>query len=941
MSLPNNIEDIFFDKKIYSTKNLSEDFYKYCVDKFEPYNINKKEVRELEVVLPAYVVFFSTLFNYEKSVKSSYIEIKNIINTNEKIRIRKDIKDFISYNNKTNILANLKNESWEHKKTDDVLKINNFVFKSCRESVSSSELIKSKKIKFYYINSIKLFNEYFKAEIRLRTTLKENEENNILLNYFNPKNTERKVDLEIELNHKLTELDETKFKKYFMNILQYTFGVSKENFYFNFSNPKKNLKTSMINLYELLTLDTTDCLFTDKIDGEYIHFYVKNSFCYITKNNIILELKCNVYEKLEFEGDGEFIYYKNKRIIFPFYIEEIKKNNKVKNFTTRKDSLLYIKKNIIKEYSVDNELSLQLKQNENISVFFEIKEMFGPYETKQEFLENFLKSYEQISNIPKDGLIIIKNNEIDKNIIEDFKFKKHNTIDIFTNLNINFKKNDILNFSLLFISFKKKEKNNRIVFEKNINNLYNINIVKGENYYYDYNLSMIIIYNETEKRYTVYPVTFISEYNIEQKYFKPRMDKTNKLYSSSIVVENKNSKTYYHGTYFGNGFEVIVKSNVIHNYKLYFNRDVLDKITKNEEACKLFLNNLKEKIEEYTAIEKKKINHQSKIDINSEEVLSEDSTDTEEDYIVEPLNSSVTWYKETDTNTRTVINHISNLNKSFGLFFGCSNMVNKESYKTVVSVYCGKGGDMGKFVNNDFLYVVGIDPDKKALRIFWKRRTEYVKNKAKIFELKTIKARLEDRKFLAKLYKIIPVNFTFDIIESQLGIQFSLCKETEEHIMNIFLKLVNRNKPPSTRVLISTNDKDNILKIHQEKNIKIGDTFKLKIDENFYIEFSVKDDKLSVFYPLSMNKPCEEYLMSKDYLIPLFEKYNFKLIETWCFNEILEEKSIYDNILKEFSNRKSTFKFIEKIKNIDIDIFDVKDIASTYRYYIFEYNNKF
>lgn len=924
----NDIEDIFSEKKIYCTNNLINDFYKYSKENFEPFNLNNKSLKEIELNFPlSSINTFTTLFNYEKSIKSSYIEIKNIINNKEKIRIRKNIKDFTTYNNKFNILNSLKNETWEYKKIEDLTEINNFIFKTSRETISTSNFFQSKKIKFYYINSIQLYNEYFKSEIRLRTELQQNEENNnILLNYFNPKNTARKLDLEIELNSKLEKIEEEKFKKYFLNILQYTFGVSKSNFYFNFSNTKKNLRTSMINLYDLLDFDIKDYIFMDKIDGEYIHFHVKDGICYITKNNIILELKCNIFSYIEFSGDGELIYYKQKRFIFPFYINEIKKKNNVKTFTTRKDYLKYINKYIIKDYLSEN-ISFQLEKNQELSLFFKIKEIFGPYETKEEFLENFLKSYEQTSNIPKDGLIISKNNVLDPSCIEDYKFKKHNTIDIFTNLNINFKKNNNLNFSLLFISLKEKEKNNKIIKEKKINNLYNIDITEGNNYYYDYNLSMIIIYIEAEKRFSVYPVTFIAEYNIEQKFFKPRLDKTNKLYQT--------------GAYFGNGFEVIIKSLVIHNYKLYFTKDLLLKINKNEETLNSFLKDLKEKIDDYTLIEKKKIIKQSRIDIDSEENYNNTHEEEEKNYIFEPLNGNIAWYKESNNNTRTILNNISNLNKSFGIFFGCGNMVNKENYKNVISIYCGKGGDMGKFINNDFNYVVGIDPDKNALDIFKERRKFYVENKAKIFKLITVNLRLEEKNFLDILYKHISINETFDVIDIQLGIHFSLCKESETHIMDIFTHLANKNKSPKTKILISTNDKDNILKIYNKKNIKEGEILKLNIDNNSYIEISTNKEKLNVYYPLSMNKPSEEFLMSKNYLIPLFNKYDFKLIETWCFNEILEEKNIYENIMSVFSNRKSTLKFIEIIKQIDLNLYDLRDIASTYRYYIFEYNKTF
>lgn len=923
-----DIEEIFINKNIISIQKICDEFYEFTKKNFIPYNINLKETHEIELILLNPTInIFTNLYNYNVSNKNSYIEVKNIINKQLKTRLRKNINEFDLYiNNKNNILDLFKNETWNLKKNIVKEENINHIFTYSKESKVSFNSNQIVKLQYYFINSIQLRNNYFKAEIRLRTLLNTSQEsdNNLLLSYFNKNNTKRILDIEIEVNPRIDKLDKKEFKSQFIKILQYTYGISNPNFYFCYDQLFSNLKTNMINILDLLKMDYKNCLITKKVDGEHVQFYIKNSICYIVKFNIILELNCNILKEYEVSGAGELVYIKKNRYLIPFHIEKIVKNKKIINFKTKVEYLDLLKKIIVDTSTLNNvKKKSTIQLNEKLDLIIIKKKFYGPYENKKEFLDNFLTCYNKIEFYPVDGIIITKNNEINIESILDYKFKSNNTIDLYTNLNIyKPKQNNLMRFDLSFIGIQKNKK------EKQIHDLYSINIAISDNLYYDYNLSMIIYKLDDLKM--VLPLIFISEYFIDENTFKPRMDKTNKLYQ-----KNK---------YYGNGLDVILKCRVIQLYKLYYDIDVLRNIFKQDNLNE-FIESLEKKINEYMSIETKNIFNLNKTDIETEletELEVEEKIENK-NFLIEPLNLNKSWYKPNNNfEKRSALNILTNLNKTYGLLFGIGNMVNTQSYKSILSIYCGKGGDLGKFVHNDISEVVGIDPNPEVLKIFNERRKTILKERVKIFKLTTIPLHLEEIDFLDKIHKKIGINKTFDVIDIQLGIHFSLNKITENHIMKIFAAFVNKNKEPKTRVLISTNDKDNILKLHEIYNTNLGDPLNIKFDNNFFYQITYKNDKnekIEIFYPPSMNEPNEEYLISKDYLINLFEKHNYSLINTWSFDEIIQEKEIY-NQLYQYYKRNSTKNFLMNIKNIDLKNENLINLIKIFRYYIFEYNSK-
>lgn len=153
---------------------------------------------------------------------------------------------------------------------------------------------------------------------------------------------------------------------------------------------------------------------------------------------------------------------------------------------------------------------------------------------------------------------------------------------------------------------------------------------------------------------------------------------------------------------------------------------------------------------------------------------------------------------------------MSNLNKTTGFSNTINPITSNYKYKSVLSIYSGNGGDMGKFYLNNISWVVAIDRDNDANEEFKRRKEEYDRNKSRTFKWTSIKASLEQKNFIKIINKNVGINQTFDVIDIQLGLHFSLNPETEDHIMNIFNTFSNKNKI-KTKLLISINGKDNIL----------------------------------------------------------------------------------------------------------------------------------
>lgn len=918
-----SVVDIYKNDKLNSF-NICDDFYNYAKRYFIKYSINERSEREIELSIsnPSFA-WMSIMYNYTNKKIQSYIEINTFLEENQKVRLRENIKKYSNYvNNKQNLLTKFKNSTKEQKIITNKLNYHqNIVFKCSDESFVST-ISKKYKCNFYFVNSVSICNEYFKAEMRVRTQLdtKSDIDNDLLISYFHSENINRTIDFEIELNTKLLELDEKKFKEKFLSIFQFSVGSPVSNFTLSFGNiPTVQIKTEMIDIGDFLALDNkSKYLVTKKVDGETKFFHVKNGKCHIVNNNILLEIDCNIPKKYEIIGIGEFIYLNGKRTIIPFFFTTIKKKDDNLPFTTRLKSF-EIFSDILKDAHPDtSDLSeyksrIKSKQSDNRMVIFKQKEFMLCEGSINDFIKTVHEMYNKNSTYNTDGIIIIDDSVINPDHVIDFKLKKSNTVDVYTTFTLPSKSDETSTMNFSFILAAKNNSTKTWIYKE----LFSSKKSSTKDFFYDANLSMFVYKPGTT--FQVYPVVFISEYDIEVDTFTPRLDKTNKMFKP------RRDRAL---TYFGNNQKVVIKSMILHKFRLNLTDTVFNALAEMDDKDlikfgKDYRENVKEKCEEQFGI---------LYSLPQQEVFEDSQPKSKEiDNLIEPLNVDKNWYKEND-NTRSELNIISNWNKTLGLYIAAGTFVNNIRYKRLFSIYCGKGGDMGKFVTHGITEVVGIDPDTRALSIFKDRHREYTRQKNKIFNLTTIDLSLENKNFIKIVQEKVGTK-TYDLIDFQLGIHFSFCKELEEQIGKIFQTLANKNNIIKTKIVISTNDKDNINKILSEKKTK---SYNFKINENFSYNISLKtDNTIGIFYSASMKEEMVEYLIDKKYFIEFMERYGFELCSTWTFDEKMEDISIIEGLASNYT-RDSSKRFLQDVKKIDIKLFDLQQIASTYRYYIFE-----
>ncbi|AKS26436.1 putative mRNA capping enzyme large subunit [Diachasmimorpha longicaudata entomopoxvirus] len=793
------------------------------------------------------------------------------------------------------LITRVKNRSWERKKNTLVQQYgDNWLFKKATETKSNFEATEnlSSKLEIHLVNVISVQNSYFVAEMKQKTLLhfKDETDSAFLLSYYNPYKHSASLSLDIELLHK-DQIDPDVFKKQFYQILNVSFGISKNPLLFTNNELFPTLKTYTINAADVFDLDYNSTLITKKVDGSFKQFVIKNGFCHIIINTIFISFPVNIDKNVEILGSGEFLKIDKKRYIYPFHIKSIMHNKKYKKIQTRLEGLEMVKKYIIPDHP-EHQLKLA------------IKNVYGPTNDRSSFISNLIKAIHEICIFPDDGIIFMDNNQLDEAKIEDKKYKFNNTIDLYSYFELfkDFKHNE--NLVIKFACFERKEKGHNIITPITSHVLKN-----SDSLYYDSFLSLIVYENTTNEfpQKLILPIKFISEYSLEAGEFFPRMDKINKMYSTR--------------KYFGNPKKIVNQCLNIQKNKLFINLDLLENILNDEKKLDTYITQVKDVVAKF--IEQDEL-------IQDEAQLEEK---TDRNFIIEPLNQNLTWFK-TGENTRTDLNILTNLNKTYAFAYFIGQFVTEQQSESVFSLYCGKGGDMGKFIHNNIKEVFGVDPDINALKKFEEKKKNYERSKTTIFKLKTLDLHLEEADFIQKCQTKIGLHKTFDIIDCQLGLHFSFTPELYDHIMKIFRQFSHKNK--KTKILISTNDGDQIKALFQKKNLTSNDILTLNIDNVYSYQIKYKDDdKVSIFYSASMANFVDEYIMYKDTLINTFHANGFKLIETWTFDKIILEKTLYERMRNVYT-RSSTKNFLAQLENINFINEDLRDILSIFRYYVFE-----
>ena len=214
------------------------------------------------------------------------------------------------------------------------------------------------------------------------------------------------------------------------------------------------------------------------------------------------------------------------------------------------------------------------------------------------------------------------------------------------------------------------------------------------------------------------------------------------------------------------------------------------------------------------------------------------------------------------------------------------------SKKWIVDLACGKGQDIFRYSEAKVSNALCMDIDNKAISELIYRIQNPKKDKlnTKFF------TKIND---LSKHYQIILKNI--ESMKMPIGnfdtglINFAfhyLCGSNNS--IDNFCKLVSCFIKDDGFFIITCFNGENIfnlLKDNKEIEYKEGSVVKYSIKKNYTSDkLEIAGQSIDVLLPFSAGKYYSEYLVNFDFLIKSFNKYNFKLIETKSFGDVLENK---------------------------------------------------
>lgn len=231
----------------------------------------------------------------------------------------------------------------------------------------------------------------------------------------------------------------------------------------------------------------------------------------------------------------------------------------------------------------------------------------------------------------------------------------------------------------------------------------------------------------------------------------------------------------------------------------------------------------------------------------------------------------------------------------------------------------GKGGDIGKFLDNHVTNMIGFDIDNGSI-MEAKKRYEQMKRE----NMKKGGAPLNYRFYVIDLSKkenlpeinILIRGMKFDIVSCQFAIHYFFKNEDSlENLIKIAGSYINKNG----FFIGTTVNGDMLKKIFVNTKIIETDLFKIEnmstqLDQDYGNKYLVslgsKDDKGHYF----VGKPSEEYLVSLEILKKVCSKYNLMYIGSINFDEWYSSynKETLSPNEKEYSFLNFSFVFMKK-----------------------------
>lgn len=864
-----------------------------------------KDKTELELTLfKIPVQFFSNIYSYEKSKKSTYYRLQiNKSSEKKKYRIYIDFNNNYNMNNNA-IISSATNNIWNEKTllmSEDIKSFNNTIgdIKISHEEDSSnysSSLILNK-IAIYFVREISIKTKAFVLRLRLEIPLGNGEKSNsrrlrdILLKpkAYNNFNIACRAEIEYDASKPFNPNE-------IERLLSILYGYDINKVYLSDNIQKFNLLTRVIPHKELFTMainDLKNVAITPKVDGIECQFIIYNNNTFVYVNSRWINIESNFFwpkQKHFIRGIGEY-----------YIVDESTKNrhtgNKDINTVSKLPRLVHKLYPFCVEISTKKNNNIHMSRLESLGYFFshvntsdtkllnfDIKKILTNFESEQEF-------YIQVYNLLNmefpykiDGLIVFNTADSwqtnNNTHIIDYKLKLDNTVDLFGTIDI--ENNILMNGNSIVLNLykynllKRKSVNvdgsyRRPICELSIFKSVKIK-VKNENddsdesnnslsyFNFDVDINMIVVkHKENGNKFILIPHCFIAEYSVlYNEIIKFRIDKTNKYYDRM--------------EYFGNSSEIVNRSISMHE------------------------------------------NNQI---VSVKELLTAKSI---KDLFKDNEPNDVHYYRpDTNDTTSGLLRRFNNFMKTDSIAMAANSMINKKVCSRVLDIDAGKGGDINKLYFMNVKYVFATDIDNNALNIYKERYDRVNANhRGKMFGYSLVKTCIINDDFIDTILKKMNIKrnefnetHAFDLVNYQLAIHFYWEKKNFSTVLNN-IKFFCKNK---TKIVISTNNGYLIKKYLENTN-----ELSLKIDskENLYMHIiRAGDNKIRIICePLTENEGVVENLVFNDELISEFEKHNFKLINVIDFNRYANDIVLFER-MKEFnSHNTSASKLITTIINL-------------------------
>lgn len=210
--------------------------------------------------------------------------------------------------------------------------------------------------------------------------------------------------------------------------------------------------------------------------------------------------------------------------------------------------------------------------------------------------------------------------------------------------------------------------------------------------------------------------------------------------------------------------------------------------------------------------------------------------------------------------------------------------ISQYSGYSVLDLACGKGGDLGKYIDSNVKVIEGYDINEESIAEANKRKECFL-NKATSKNI-TINVSVK--------------NLLTDSVESSTGTKFDLvtCNFAYHYFYKSpekVLQSIASNTKKGSRVIITLMDPS---KIEEEDN----ENYSLKLLGDYQVEVYLKDSVL--------NTPEIEYLVPKEGLIQQLKKCHFKLVDFKPFSELYSQWKDHGNSL---SNDEMKFSFMNVV----------------------------